>query len=750
MDFNYDITELSEATNIVDMLTVEEAEHIAGQVVDGYRADMESRSGWEKQMKQANKIALQIMEEKNTPWPKSSNIKFPLMTVGSLQFAARAYPALIKTPEIVKCRTIGADPGGEKKARAERVSAHMSYQVLEEDEAWEEHTDKLLMILPIAGCAFKKSYYDVVAGHNKSELVLAQDLVLSYYTKSMSSAERMTHKFCLFPREIRERELGGIYTEYDHGEPDPEVTEIGDTDDDPTAADERQGLEESPVDATAQPYTMLEQHLYLDLDGDRYAEPYVATVLADSGKLVRLVNRFRRVHTKQDDLIAQLQQQQLMPLMEQANQIAQQAQEAGQDPAQVQLPPALLQQIDAVQLQIVDIKSEPPDVLSISALEFFTKFPFIPSPDGGIYDLGFGALLGPINASVNSLINQLIDSGTLQNGSMGFLGRSARFDGGEIRFRPYEWKRVDVAGSALRDAIVPLPVNEPSPVLFNLLGLLITYGEKITSVTDVMLGENVGQNTPAYNMQQMQQSGMAVFTGIFKRIHRSLRDEFRKLYQLNSLYLSEQEYFQVLDGPTQDIFQRDYMGDPKDIKPAADPNAILSEEKMRQAAILVERSQMAAGYDPVAVEMRLLEAMGVQDVQEIFPLQQDEEGNVVPVIPPPPDPEFQIKGLEEQRRTLEAQNRDEVNRMDSRTKAHLASAQMEEIEARAIKLLAEAGAIEGKEDIERQQLILQRIGEQREAVKMLITAENEREKIRQERARAMADKSDNGGGAGSA
>lgn len=45
----------------------------------------------------------------------------------------------------------------------------------------------------------------------------------------------------------------------------------------------------------------------------------------------------------------------------------------------------------------------------------YTKFGFVPNPDGGFYDIGFGVLLGPLNESVNTLINQLIDAGTLNN-----------------------------------------------------------------------------------------------------------------------------------------------------------------------------------------------------------------------------------------------------------------------------------------------------------------------------------------------
>ena len=74
-----------------------------------------------------------------------------------MQFAARAYPTLVPSDgKIVKCRVTGFDMMVKKTKRAERISKHMSYQVLEEMDDWEEDMDKLLICLPIAGTCFKR------------------------------------------------------------------------------------------------------------------------------------------------------------------------------------------------------------------------------------------------------------------------------------------------------------------------------------------------------------------------------------------------------------------------------------------------------------------------------------------------------------------------------------------------------------------------------------------------------------------
>src|SRR6185436_13377813 len=181
--------------------------------------DVESRWDWMDKSKKAMELAIQVAEEKQYPWPRASNVIFPLMTNAAIQFAARAYPAIIQNRNVVRGIVIGpdigkpvmnqmgqpipdprtqgqsplwAEPPGSKRLRADRIGEHMSWQLLDEMPEWEPETDKLLHILPIAGCCFRKSYFDPAHGRNMSLLVLAPDLVISYYAKSLELAPRVT------------------------------------------------------------------------------------------------------------------------------------------------------------------------------------------------------------------------------------------------------------------------------------------------------------------------------------------------------------------------------------------------------------------------------------------------------------------------------------------------------------------------------------------------------------------------------
>jgi hypothetical protein len=230
--------------------------------------------------------------------------------------------------------------------------------------------------------------------------------------------------------------------------------------------------------------------------------------------------------------------------------------------------------------------------------------------------------------------------------------------------------------------------------------LLITYSERVGSVTDAMTGENPGQNTPAYNMSAMLEQGLQVFNGIFKRVYRSMRSEFRKLYQLNAnaIYLDQEKYFSYHDSDSS-ILRTDYTADPKDLIPAADPNAFSNKEKMQKAAAIAERAQMVPGYNPIAVEKRVLDAMDIPDAAEVFPTRMNEQGIEEYVFPPQPDPELEIDKADMQRRTLEAQVRGEVD-------MKLAESKVNVDEATILKIMADAEVQADKPELERLKLLV--------------------------------------------
>ena len=694
---NIPFEKLVSSKNIATLIDDEDLKTIGKMINEWYQIDDDSRSGWKEKQNVALKLALQVCEDKSYPWPNAANIKFPLLTVASLQFSARVYPSLIKEPDLVRYRVIGDDENGQKAARSNRVSRYISYQLLEENEDWESQQDKLFIIVPIVGCAFKKTYYDGFEDQCRSKLVLPQDLVCHYHTKSLETAERKTEIFQLFSREIRERILRGIYkdvdlTELPSPEPHPDNTRN-------EVSDERQGLT-APWGESETPRTILESHCWLDLDGDNLKEPYVVTVDKDSDRVLRIVPRFKKVISEQSVEIERLQGENFVL----KGTVSPPPQGQPPSPQQMQHLRQVMAEVEQNIATIEQLQAEKPKLLRILPKEYYTKYSFIPSPDGGFYDLGFGQLLGPINESINTLLNQLVDAGSMSVGSQGFIGRGARIPGGKMRFQPFEWKQVQSSGQSIKESFVPLPVNAPSPVLFQLLGLLISYAERVSSISEAMSGDNPGQNTPAFNMNAMLEQGLQVFNGVFKRLFRSFRSECRKVYDCNQEYLDVEHYVTTIDGDLK-VMQADFKGDSKDLTPAADPNAFSNMEKVTKAQFLAERSQMSAGYDPIAVEKRILEAMSIPDVNDVYPLKED--GTLA--IPPTPNPEVEIDRADMERRVLEGKIRGE-------TDAARAEAEIGLKEAQTIKTMMEAGAIEKQEGADRMKMIQEQNSQRADAM----------------------------------
>ncbi len=263
-----------------------------------------------------------------------------------------------------------------------------------------------------------------------------------------------------------------------------------------------------------------------------------------------------------------------------------------------------------------------------------------------------------------------------------------------------------------------LPMKEPSQTLFQLLGLLIEYGERISGVTDMMAGMTPGQNTPATTAMAALEQGQKVFSGIHKRVYRSLREEFRKLYRLNRIYLNPDDYYQVLDGEDQAIFQKDYQGDPTDIKPTADPNISSTQQRVAKAMLVKENaSQGMSQFNGYEVEKRILEAAEIPDIESVLP---DPKGKNA--IEPPPDPTTEIESAKFQ---MEAQTKAE----ELRIKAMLADADIAVKETQAILNLAKAEAAEEGIQMDQYKGQLEAFKERREQLKAIIDAKHQQSQL---------------------
>lgn len=557
------------SVNIAKDLDDDVLGQIAQRVLREYELDVNSRNDWMEKSKKAMDLAMQVAEAKTYPWPKASNIIYPLMTNAAIQFAARAYPAIVSGKEVVRGCVVGSDDGvpligpqgpimnpqtgqpawqvppGAKRIRAQAIGEHMSWQLLDEQTEWEEETDKLLHILPIAGCVFRKSYFDSANSRNASILVPAPQLVINYYAKSVESAPRLTEEIRLYPLEIEENIRAGTFL-------DIPVTAVG---------GESQGYGKPPADAGDEdaPQMFLEQHRYWDLDEDGYPEPYIVTVHKGLAKVVRIVARYDSDGVK--------------------------------------------------------VNRQSGEITKIDPIHYYTKYDFLPNPEGGIYGMGFGQLLRPINEAINTTLNMMVDAGHLQVVGGGFIGKGLSMHTGAVRFTPGEYKSVNVAGTTVRENIVPLQTPGPSTVLFQLLGMLIEGGKEIASVKDILTGEMSQANVPATTTLALIEQGLKTFTAIYKRVHRSLKKELDKLYRLNRVYLPQISGY-TRNNEWKNISKEDYMKG-SGVEPLSDPSMVSDMQKLGRAQFLLTFAD-DPHFNGMAIRQRVLDAAMIEKPEELL------------------------------------------------------------------------------------------------------------------------------------
>lgn len=585
--------------NLAEGKTDEELSKIGEHCRMGFELDLDSRSDWEADLDEWIALAKQIREPKSYPWPKASNVKYPLLSTAAMQFSARAYPALVPSNgEIVKAVVIGKDPTGEKWIKADRISTYMSWQIFYEVMGWEEDMDKMLIMLPVVGTMFKKTWYDKSCDKIRSVVILPKNLVVNNWAKSLEEVERISEVIRMSERLLKERQRQKLFLDIDLGEP--------------------VNLEDGPNDETT-PYELIEQHCFLDLGKD-IEEPVIVTFERYSGKVLRITRRYH----------------------------------------------------------LDDVEMDGKTIVKIKPTQMYTKFGFVPNPDGSFYDIGLGVLLGPLNESVNTLINQLVDSGSINNLQSGFIGKALRLKMGDTKFGPGEWKPVNAAGDDLRKQIIPLPTKEPSKVLFELMGALITSGKELASVAEIFTGKMPGQNTPATTTMATVEQGMKVFTAVYKRIFRALGQEFKKIQKLNKQYLDPQTYVAVLDAP---VDPEDFDDATYDICPGADPTAMSQQEQLMKAQGLLELVQMAPqAFNIVEVLSRVLQAQEQPNWQKVFSQEVQASGQLPP---PPPDPKLmaiQAKAQADQQKTqmdlqakqqeMELKSRDSIMQMQMKQQEH--------------------------------------------------------------------------------
>lgn len=560
--------------NIADMFPNQTLMEIGTNVINGYEADLDSMEEWIGYAEKGMELVKQEQHAKSTPWEGASNFKSPSLMQAALKFSDRASTELLRQKDIVKTAVIGKDKDGEKAKQADRVADYSNFQINVEMEEWRDEHEKLLYKLPYDGTVFKKTFFDFRLGRPVSNVITYPNFVVSNEADSIFRLRRFSETIDLSENEVLERQAQGIWLDVD------------------LSLGESLSEDQSDNQAEADKFTtFIEQQGYFDLDGDGYEEPYTFVVEKSTQKVVRIMARFELSDVLVKDKV-NFRAAKLSSLLQEDGTIV--------------------------------ATGGTREVVRIKQVNNITKYGFLRDPEGGFLDIGYSYILGALTAGINATTNQLVDAGTLANRQGGWLAKGFRRKMGDSAFKPGQWKQTGINAVDLRNGIVPLPVKEPSPALFSLMQFFISSSQELSASADLskVLGANAPATTTLALVQEQQQSAGAIIL----RIYRSMSAEFKKLFVLNSKFLDPAEYQEVLDDAEAN-FEADFDVRKMDIVPVANPEISSKIQRIQQAQVELSQAQLvdAAGGDIRVIVKNFYEAIGAQNIDEIFPEQQPQE-----------------------------------------------------------------------------------------------------------------------------
>jgi len=264
------------------------------------------------------------------------------------------------------------------------------------------------------------------------------------------------------------------------------------------------------------------------------------------------------------------------------------------------------------------------DVLK-QKIQYFVHFKFLPGL--GFYGFGLIHMIGGLSRTATASLRQLLDAGTLSNLPAGFKQRGIRVRDDAQPIQPGEFRDVDAPGGNLRDAFLPLPFKEPSATLLQLMGIVVQAGQRFASIADLNVGDG-NQQAAVGTTVALLERGSRTMSAIHKRLYASLKQEFKLLSRVFSLYLPPEYPYDVVGG--QRMIKKADFDDKVDVIPVADPNIFSQTQRISLAQTQLQLAQSNPQiHNLYETYRKMYEALGVRDIDKILN---------VPQKPVPKDP----------------------------------------------------------------------------------------------------------------
>jgi len=247
-------------------------------------------------------------------------------------------------------------------------------------------------------------------------------------------------------------------------------------------------------------------------------------------------------------------------------------------------------------------------------ISYFVHFKFLPGL--GFYGFGLIHMIGGLSRTATAALRSLLDAGTLSNLPAGFKMRGIRIRDDAQSITPGEFRDVDAPGGNIKDAFMALPFKEPSQTLLQLMGVVVSAGQRFASIADLQVGDG-NQQAAVGTTVALLERGSRTMSAIHKRIYVSLKQEFKMLARVFKLYLPQEYPYDVVGG--QRFIKQQDFDDRVDILPVADPNIFSQTQRISIAQAELQLAQSNPQMHNLYNAYRAMyEALGVKNIDMVL------------------------------------------------------------------------------------------------------------------------------------
>lgn len=485
----------------------------------------------------------------------ASRVVHPMITEAAIDYASRIMKELFPVSGPVKPKINGVVTA-DKQERADRVTDHMNWQLTEQITEARPVMEKTLTQVPLGGSQFLRQWWDHRMGRPRWSFVAIDNVHIPANAGDFASSPRKTFQENIDQVEFRHRVDAGQYRDLKIPAPSqlPEQSRAK------RASDKVEGVDEPS----------------LNLDGDR---------------LVYEVSTYLEVTPEMADILDLEEEDKLYPY---------------------------IVTIDVSSQQILALYRDwEEDDETHEPIEHLYEIPFLPWR--GAYAIGLPHIIGGLSAAATGALRALLDSAHAQNAISGVVLKGSGVSGQTNQPAIGEMVEIDggLEADDIRKRVMPFSMGTPSPVLLQLLGILVDAGKGVVRTSLDDQATNTNANTPVGTQLSRVEEGLVVYSAVHGRAHAALNRILRGLARLNRLYLPESLRVDIA-GKEIFVKRSDYDGPPS-VQPVSDPTIYSDQQRLAQINAVQTRIKEAPGlYDARKVEERFLQLLKLPDYEELL------------------------------------------------------------------------------------------------------------------------------------